>query len=484
VAASAKLVVANITVDRPALAGWVLAYPCGAQPNASTVNFSAGDVVADLAIVALSGADICLRSNVAVQVVVDTFGYSDGSGELRVQSPTRLLDTRDTANWTDGKATSGANLELQVAARAGVPSDADGVIVRVTVVNPTAEGYVTAWPCDQPFPVASTLNTWDGALRSNLAIIKLSRVKGTMCLTFRSGTGTNTDFVVDVVGWLTGGPARTIAVGSGPSTSPVLFFEDFATAAGQKRFDFQLHTSMNGGAATSIASSFMGEHDHDCHGPDTYRTVTGGQSAPDFMDVSNTDLIWYCAPGSDPAKGHMMTALDTADIATLSFSPKQTFNNVSKVCWDQNMNDLGEAKWVNVFVVPASDVANNGGNLNYAATKSLPFGGISQMLPAGAYDFTWLRGTTFVNGNEMMWASNSHGIAATSPPRFQICLQNNGQQLVVHRPDGTTDTLNTGQSFPTGTVKVIMQDASYNPVKHNGMADHLTWHWDNITIAG
>ena len=52
-----------------------------------------------------------------------------------------------------------------------------------------------------------------------------------------------------------------------------------------------------------------------------------------------------------------MTALDTGSIATLSFSPKQTFNNVTRVCWDQNMNNLGEGKWINVFVVPAADVA-------------------------------------------------------------------------------------------------------------------------------
>jgi hypothetical protein len=483
VAGNAKLVAVNVTVDSPAQAGWVVAYPCGAQPNASTVNFSAGDVVANLSIVGLSGTDICLRSNVTVHVVVDAFGYSDASGQLRAQNPTRLLDTRDFSNWTSGKAVSGTDLELQMAARAGVPSDADGVIVNITVVNPTAEGYVTAWPCDQPLPVASTLNTWAGALRSNLAIIKLSRVDGKMCLTFRSGSGMSSDFVVDVVGWLTGGPARTIQDGTGPTTSTVLFGEDFTNPSGQGRFDYQLHTSMMGPQATKISASFVGEHDRDCHGPDTSRTIAGGQSAATFIDVSNSDLIWYCAPGNDTAKGHMMTALDTADIATLSFSPKQTFTNVGKVCWDQNMNDLGEGKWVNIFVVPASDVSSYGGNLNYAAATGLAFGGITQMLPATAYDFTWLRGTTFVNGAEMMWASNSHGIAATSPPRFQICLQNSGRTLVVHRPDGSTDTINTGKTFPTGEVKVIFQDASYNPVKHNGSESHLTWHWDNFIIA-
>ncbi len=267
-----------------------------------------------------------------------------------------------------------------------------------------------------------------------------------------------------------------------PTVSSGGFFENFATEAGKGRFDYQLHTSMNGGLPTAIASSFMGEHDDSCNSPTTYRAISGGQVAPTFIDVSNSQLIWYCAPGNDPAKGHMMTALDTTDIASLSFSPKQTFNNVTKVCWKQNMNDLGEAKWVNVFVVPAADVTRHGGNLNYAAATGLAFGGFTQLLPAGAYDFTWLRGTTLVNGAEMMWASNAHGIATSSPPRFQICIQDSGRTLVIQRPDGTTDTINTGQTFPTGSVKVILQDASYNPTKHNGTADHLTWHWDDITV--
>ena len=38
------------------------------------------------------------------------------------------------------------------------------------------------------------------------------------------------------------------------------------------------------------------------------------------------------------------------------------------------------------------------------------------------------------------------------------------------------------QAYPTGPVKVIFQDGSYNPVKHGGSADRLTWHWDNIAI--
>ncbi len=276
-----------------------------------------------------------------------------------------------------------------------------------------------------------------------------------------------------------------------PSSSPAgasaaMFREDFETAAGLDRFDYQLHTSSNGDTNTLISASFMGEHDEGCHGPDTHRVVQGGDGSPTFVDVSDSDLIWWCAPSGDPSSGHFMTALDTTDIATLSFSPRERFTDVTRVCWDQNMNNLGEGKWLNVFVVPASDVAAHGGNLNYAAATGLSFGGNDLMVPPGGFNFTWLRGSTmaFTGYEQTMdfWKSVEPGGMDPSPaPRYRICLHSGGD-MVIDRPDGTTDRMALGATFPTGDVKVIFQDGSYNPTKHNGSADHVTWHWDNIEV--
>jgi hypothetical protein len=273
------------------------------------------------------------------------------------------------------------------------------------------------------------------------------------------------------------------------------FSEAFATDQ-RGRFDFQLHTSSNGDVPTKIADQFVGEHNMACQGPDTHRDVHGGMAAKTILDASASELSWWCAPTGDPAKGHFMTALDTDAIATLSFAPKQTFTNVTQVCWDQNMNNLGEGKWVNVFVVPADDIAAHGGNFSYAAASGVPFGGIDRTLPAGSFDFTWQRGSTFASKwgpnashTETMnfWASTiGHGMVPEGPldsaPRFRICLTSGGN-MVINRPDGTTDTRAIGTTFPTGAVKVIFQDASYNPTKHNGNSDRVTWHWDNISVS-
>ena len=56
------------------------------------------------------------------------------------------------------------------------------------------DGFVTAWPCDQPLPTASTINTWPNELRSNLAMVKLA-ADGTACLQLYTSDNTALDLV-------------------------------------------------------------------------------------------------------------------------------------------------------------------------------------------------------------------------------------------------------------------------------------------------
>jgi hypothetical protein len=81
-----------------------------------------------------------------------------------------------------------------------------------------------------------------------------------------------------------------------------------------------------------------------------------------------------------------------------------------------------------------------------------------------------------------------------SARRFTICLDDEADTVTIERPSGTIDPA-TGVgsvidtypytiNFPTGPVRVIFQDASYNPVKHGGTSSALTWHFDDIMIGG
>ena len=99
----------------------------------------------------------------------------------------------------------------------GVPADATAVVLNVTVVNPIAQGYVTAYPAGGAQPFASNINYVAGEVVPNLVEVGVGAL-GDVSLFSSAGT----DVVVDVEGYT----ASTAAGGSGaglydPLSSPV-----------------------------------------------------------------------------------------------------------------------------------------------------------------------------------------------------------------------------------------------------------------------
>jgi len=143
-------------------------------------------------------------------------------------SPKRLLDTRAGSSTIDGQfvgigaAASGGVIELTVAGRGGVPAiDVVAAVLNVTATNPTASGYITAWPSGSPQPFASNLNFTPGKTIPNLVIAKLG-ANGKVSLYNSAGT---TDLIADVAGYFGAGtdlnalsPARLLDTRAGFST--------------------------------------------------------------------------------------------------------------------------------------------------------------------------------------------------------------------------------------------------------------------------
>src|SRR5207245_1892222 len=94
----------NVTVVNPAADGYVTVYPCGPRPDASTVNFRAGDIVPNFTLVPYAGGEVCLYAFADTHVVVDSFGWSGGGGHVVLASPSRLLDTRSGVGSSGGPA--------------------------------------------------------------------------------------------------------------------------------------------------------------------------------------------------------------------------------------------------------------------------------------------------------------------------------------------------------------------------------------------
>ena len=94
IAGTAAAVSLNITVTNTAGPGFILIYPQGGtQPTVSTLNYVAGQTVANAAVVPLgTGGGVTLIAGVAgTDLIIDTNGYYDGSGSLQLSLSRRAI---------------------------------------------------------------------------------------------------------------------------------------------------------------------------------------------------------------------------------------------------------------------------------------------------------------------------------------------------------------------------------------------------------
>ncbi|WP_431679724.1 PKD domain-containing protein [Kitasatospora sp. KL5] len=202
VPADATAVVVNLTADRPTANGYLTAYPHGTdRPTVSSLNFRAGQTIANQAIVPV-GADgsIDLYNFTGnTRVVVDVFGYySPGSkGLFTPTTPARLADTRyDNAKQPLGPD---AQLNLPIGGTHGVPADATAAVLNVTATQPTNPGYLTVWPDLTTRPNTSNLNLAPGVTIPNHVTTPLG-TNGRANIYNFSG---NTHVIADLAGWFT-----------------------------------------------------------------------------------------------------------------------------------------------------------------------------------------------------------------------------------------------------------------------------------------
>lgn len=189
----------NVTVTDPTAAGFVTVWPTGeAKPNASSLNFVAGQTVPNLVMskVGANGRISISVSEGSANLIADVVGYFSraGGSSLVPLTPVRLRDTRDVA----GPVGAGATIDIKVTGAAGVPtSGVNAVVLNVTVTEPTSAGYVTVRPTGEPLPKTSSLNFTAGETVPNLVITKVG-ANGAVSLFNSDGA---THLVVDLLGW-------------------------------------------------------------------------------------------------------------------------------------------------------------------------------------------------------------------------------------------------------------------------------------------
>jgi hypothetical protein len=212
-------VVFNLTAIGPSVRTDLAAYPGNLlhQPTVSNVNLEAGQAVANRVIVPVpsgcSDATCTVKlwnsaGNVNVAVDIDGwFGTATGSQFTALASPVRVCDTRVAGTTpgctTPGMVAAGTPLDLNVTGIDGIPALGSAhspvaLVVNVTAVNATTGTFITVYPGSLPTPSTSDLNVLNFNPVTNLVVVGIDPVTGTINLANDLG---NVDLIVDVFGY-------------------------------------------------------------------------------------------------------------------------------------------------------------------------------------------------------------------------------------------------------------------------------------------
>jgi hypothetical protein len=206
----------NVTVAGAKAAGYLTVFPCGqGTPEASNLNYNANGVIPNLVIASPgTGGEVCFYNSAGLDLIIDIAGYFPaGSGYVAQAKPQRAVDTR-------GKAlVGGATIqEVAVAGVFGVPADAAGVALNLTITGATSDGFATVYPCGQPKPTASNVNYVKDQDIPNFVIAKPG-VGGKVCVY----SSASANVIVDVSGYFAAGTGFTATAG------PVRFLDSRET---------------------------------------------------------------------------------------------------------------------------------------------------------------------------------------------------------------------------------------------------------------
>ncbi|HET9848321.1 MAG TPA: hypothetical protein VFR68_07175 [Candidatus Dormibacteraeota bacterium] len=187
----------------------------GSDPSGRSTTVTISVVTTGLAAGTYQGT-VSFTSNggsasVAVTLVVPPF-----PGQYRPVTPYRVVDTRYGPGQRPQLGT-GEVMSVQIAGSGGpggVPAmnsatPPAGVVVNVTVRNPTAPSYLTVYPTNVSRPTVSNLNFVAGQTIPNLVEVALGSDGAVNAFNFQGST----DVIMDVEGWVTS--QGTVTDGSG-----------------------------------------------------------------------------------------------------------------------------------------------------------------------------------------------------------------------------------------------------------------------------
>jgi hypothetical protein len=286
-------------------------------------------------------------------------------------------------------------------------------------------------------------------------------------------------------------PPSPVAAAAPAASNPssLVFSEDFRNPTAYKeRFDSGWSGEWNAGSMWGgNRNDWHADHGMKCENPNTsHRTIhlTSQQQAIEAA-------FYHCTPEGNEDKAHVMTSVNTEGFVTVWFSPKQIFRNVNKVCWDQNITDLGGGKWTIVNFLTAAEYAGKT-DIGFTSYDFPKGGGPSSPAGAASNGVKVFRGAMSSYSDGKLTGSLTGVVVTDKAARYQHCVADNGNgtlTLTMAQPNNRTATRIVRGKIPDGDIRVQFGDDSYNPDKHlnhSGAPENstglYTWHWDNIQV--
>ncbi|MCC6368071.1 MAG: hypothetical protein IT165_31485 [Bryobacterales bacterium] len=198
----------NVTAVPFVSLAYLTTWPTGqSRPLASTLNSFDGQVVPNASLVpAGTNGAVSVFATDNTDVVIDVNGYfapPGGSGALNFYtvSPCRVADTRPDSgkigNFGAPQLAAQSTRVIPVPqSGCGVPASAQAYSLNLTAVPTGYLGYVTAWPTGMTQPLVSTLNSWNGQVVANAALVPAGNDRAVSFY-----VSNPTDLVLDINGY-------------------------------------------------------------------------------------------------------------------------------------------------------------------------------------------------------------------------------------------------------------------------------------------
>jgi hypothetical protein len=194
----------NATALPATTLNYLTLYPTGtSQPTVSTLNSGNGQVTANAAIVpaGTSGAVTAFATN-QTNFLMDINGYFTNTPTtplvFNTVAPCRVVDTRTASSPLGGPvlAASSARSFPIASGSCGIPSNATAYAVNVTAMPTSTLTYLTLWPTGQSQPTVSTLNSYNGQVVANAALVPAG-TSGAVSVYVSN----QTNITIDIVGY-------------------------------------------------------------------------------------------------------------------------------------------------------------------------------------------------------------------------------------------------------------------------------------------